>query len=478
MTRHGTNQLVTRTTPAQEQWPDSAGTAPRPTDVAHGVATHTESESHMNDPTPPALADSDAQSDTQLGSPRGAEASVGAGGPQSSPGGRGTHAALRLNLGSDHRTQVRAADRAPTAPAEQPDPRGFWAHVGGRVLVGAADEAGHYAALLEPTRSGLVVSGKSASHIVRGIHTGSPGLVLAIDPWQAYTAYATADAPFVLDNTPDGQETLIDPPTLSDVLDSQRGAGATFAVTPTGVMRAGDNDPLKEAVRAINREERDDAALLVPLEPACLLKDNLPYVIGILQYCEHPVAVSIADTRLDPYTKALTALRELVASLPNAMVWRTDLAGLDLMAHGAKVACIGDIPSRRAADTPGKSRYSVDPNNKFPYVLMRDLARWRKSNKIQRDWYARIESPGCPCIVCRGAKVDRYNVSDESRLEAHKHNVAVLMEILREAPAYVVGAKAWWAGVVADAVTAHTALGATIGGRVTVPACITAYGKD
>ena len=115
---------------------------------------------------------------------------------------------------------------------------------------------------------------------------------------------------------------LLPAPTLEEYLQAQIGAGATFATTPTGVMRAGDRRSLKKAIRQVNDLDRDDVVFYVPLELAWFTSANVKGLIGVLAACKHPVAIAIADSNGDPYTKVLPALRSVVASLSYGMIWR------------------------------------------------------------------------------------------------------------------------------------------------------------
>jgi hypothetical protein len=419
----------------------------------HAVATHSvnaipESEIHMDDPIVATRGYNATPEATPVAAPRGKTAPA----------------------------SVSLAVARPAAPAEQPTPTTFRDRLGGRVLIVTGDDAAQYSNVISSDRSGLVVGGKNAYDVVRRLAHADPTRLLAVDPWQSYTGYATAERPFILDTADDGQGSLFAPPTLEDHLSSQIALGAAFAVTPTGIIHAGDNSPLKAAVIAINKIQRSDIVLYAPMALACFQQDNLRSLIGILSKCEHPVAIAVADRNPDPYSKVLSVLRELVVALDYAIVWRTDAAGFDLMAHGAQAACIGAIPSKRAADTPGEKRFATDKRDMHPHVLRRELLRWVKTTFMVDNWYASLDAPGCSCVVCQGRRVDRYGDNDAARLEAHKHNVAVIMEIIESVP-NPVGALPWWNAAVADAVAEHISLGAAIGGRVKVPASLDAYSR-
>jgi len=370
-------------------------------------------------------------------------------------------------------TSISGAAGAP-APSVARNYTGFRRRIHGRVLVLIGEDAENYADIVDDACSGLVIGGKNALEAVRRMARSHSDRILAVDPWLSEKNYASEEAPFILEVVDEDAPALLPPPTLEEYLQAQIKAGATFATTPTGVVRAGDRRTLKKAVKLVSDLDRDDVVFYVPLEPAWFTRDNVKGLIGVLAACKHPVAIAIADSNGDPYTKVLPALRSVVASLPYAMIWRTDLAGVDLMAHGAKAASVGVLPAKRAAKVPDSFRRASDKTDKRPQVLRPELLRYVRVSYMRDEWYAATEPPPCWCKVCGGREVDRFGTATESRLEAHRHN-AVTLTALIEDVANLVGDRSWWRGVARDAVAEHAVLGGQLGRKVEPPASVDAF---
>ncbi len=455
--------MSTTSTPAQELTPDPSGAASRTDRVAATFAsTHSESETNVNDLNPAGAGAKDVGPE-----PAPAATTWPDAGDISPPAWSGAA-----------EPAIPTSRPTATAPAVEADKAGFRDRLAGRVLVVAGKgDAAPFAELISETESGLVLCGKGALDALKQLSDAYVSLPMAIDPWQSYAAHATVKRPFNIDGLATGNARGAKAATLERFLVAQISAGAEFAVSPTGIQFAGDTRPLKEAVEVMNEIKRDDVVLHVPLETAWFAKENLHSLKGILAHSKHPVAITVVDRNRDPYSKFLPQLRELVAALEYAIVWRVDFAGLDLMAHGAKACAIGAIPSHRGVTLTDGPRHSSDKSNHFPHVLLPDYLRWVRANHMRVKWFARIQPLKCACVVCGGAAVDRFSASDDDRFEAHRHNVAVLMVLIENAPS-LVGAKVMWSQMVAQAIVEHASLGRYIGGQVDVPPELKAYSAD
>lgn len=370
-------------------------------------------------------------------------------------------------------TSTSATTRA-SAPSVAPEYTGVRRRIHGRVLVLIGEDAEHYVDVVNDACSGLVIGGKGALEEVRRMAHSHPDRVLAVDPWLSEKGYASEEAPFILEVADEEAPALLPAPTLEEYVQAQIGAGATFAITPTGVMRAGDRRSLKKAIRQVNDLDRDDLVFYAPLELAWFTSANVNGLIGVLAACRHPVAIAIADSNGDPYTKVLPALRSVVASLSYGMIWRSDLAGLDLMAHGAKAASIGVLPAKRAAKVPDSFRRASDKTDRLPQVLRPELLRYVRTSYMRDEWYAATQPPLCWCKVCDGREIDRFSQATESRLEAHRHNAVTLVALIENVGNFV-GDKNWWRVLARDAVAEHTVLGGLLGRRVEPPASVDAF---
>ncbi|WP_152364940.1 hypothetical protein [Microlunatus speluncae] len=233
------------------------------------------------------------------------------------------------------------------------------------------------------------------------------------------TVWATEDAPFDLDTSG------LFPQEINEVLDGQIQAGASVAVTPTRVFRASDSASMKAALEVANKLERDDVVFLLPVHYRWLDKDNIKQLIAIVQRSRHPAAIALADSSSNPlaHKGAISSYRRLFETVRWAMPWRTDLAAFDALAHGARAAAIGQLPSLRRLAFPDQKSFSSDKRDKSPHVLLRSLLRYRRSSLMQQEWFASALPDTCPCPHCRGRGIDRFNGSDEQRLQAHLHNL-------------------------------------------------------
>lgn len=64
---------------------------------------------------------------------------------------------------------------------------------------------------------------------------------------------------------------------------------------------------------------------------------------------------------------------------------------------------------------------------------------------MQQDWYASATPDLCPCPHCDGRGIDRFDGSDDQRLEAHLHNLHHVLELRRQIPgATTEQISRWW----------------------------------
>jgi hypothetical protein len=215
--------------------------------------------------------------------------------------------------------------------------------------------------------------------------------------------WATKETPFALDTSG------LFPEDLDEVLDAQVQAGATVAVTPTAVFKAGDSEAMKSALERVNRLDRDDCVFLLPIHYRWLDKDNIRQLIAIVTHSRHPVAIALADSFSNPleHKGAISGYRRLFEAAPWAMPWRADLGAFDAMARGARAAAIGQLPSLRRLAFPDKGGFSSDKSDTSPHVLLPKQLRYRRSSKMQQEWFASALADTCPCPHCDGREIDR-----------------------------------------------------------------------
>lgn len=299
--------------------------------------------------------------------------------------------------------------------------------------------------------SGLVLTGKPDFGLLDRLRRAHPDLVIAYEPDADTSHVATAADSFLL--PPDD---LFGEVTLGRFLDEQKEAGASFCVTPTGHLRAGDSDAAKAVIDAANELNRDDVVVRLPCEPA-FLRTSADQLVAIARRSRHPVALSLSDDQ-DPMARrgAVSGIRTLTAAVPTLGLWRTDLAAFAHLAEGGLTALVGFVPSLRHGLSPGKRGRRNNLADNTPHVLLPQLFRYMRASELQRR-YASTEPPHCTSTPCRGAALDRFTGSTGDRLAAHEHNAVALLEIAAELhrfddPADRVG---WWATRLRRAIEAH-----------------------
>jgi hypothetical protein len=312
-----------------------------------------------------------------------------------------------------------------------------------------------------PLRTGgLVLTGAAAAQRSRELHHAVPGLTLAVDYGGHTRQVASADAPFGITTTQGPLD--LDPAGLKEVLDGQRDNKASFAVTPTYFVPAdetGHATVLKAVVRQANLLDRDDTVVLLPCNWRWLREPSLSRLVEQIRACRHPVAL-IMQADEDPLKRRHVpeGLRRLCRSCPRLVLWRTDLAAFDAMAHGALGAAVGasavlrfGVAPRPVSGGGGHKPYTV--------VLVRRLLRYLRVTTLQ-DWFAHIDPWTCDCAVCRGAALTRFTDSDTDVIAALQHSVCELYSLHDELDATLPGhdRHEWWRQKLADAWEYHRLL--------------------
>jgi hypothetical protein len=326
----------------------------------------------------------------------------------------------------------------------------------GTLLVVAGPAGRAVAPYLPAATSGLVlVSGKQHA-TVSELRQCFPDLTLAAEPKGAGSAFATVQEPFVL---PIG-DGLFDWP-LSRVLDGQLEAGASFAITPTGYLQAGDADPLRAAIDKLNALDRDDVLFYLPADPLWVAGDDRSQFVALLKQSRHPIGLALgADTDPQREKGVPAGMRDVCHEVPGVMPWRADLSAFDGLTHGANAAAFGLRGSQRHVVEPGHKGWA-NLADRTPRVLMVELLRFLRSGAIA-DRYAAVGGPACLCPVCQGKPLGRFVAREDA--EADRHNVFSVLGLFGEMLASSTLRQAWWQGRLREAQVAHETV-ATLTGQ-------------
>ncbi|MEH0432289.1 hypothetical protein ACKI1I_41515 [Streptomyces turgidiscabies] len=309
---------------------------------------------------------------------------------------------------------------------------------------------------LDDDLGGVVMSGEKAGERAYQLRTSGYTGALLIDTAAYKTHTATADEPFLLD----GNE-LFD--TVDTSLELQKARGASAALTPTGYIPPGASRALKAVMRQSERLERADTIVNLPIDIAWLTDEFLSQLIAVCKRIPQPKALTLFR-QFDPMEQAKSVpanLRRVVAELPDVALLRTDLAALDVLAHGGLFAGIGADSASRHSIPPGE-RALFNPNGggpQYPSVLMPSLMCFKGTQSLAR-LYANHPPATCSCDVCDGRGLDRFNdPGGEARRESEDHNISTwsawVIEITSRKPG--IERKGWWRDKCAAAV-AHYAL--------------------
>lgn len=305
---------------------------------------------------------------------------------------------------------------------------------------------------LDDDLSGVVMTGPQADERAFQLRTaaGYEGIML-IDsaPYTTYTA--TAEEPFMA--PPDELFASVD-----DSLSFQKARGASAALTPTGYIPPANSGALEAVRREANRIERADTVISLPIDVTWLGREHIGELIAVCAQIHHPKAV-ILFRQFDPLEEAEDVpanLRRLFTEVAHMSLLRTDLAALDVMAHGALCAGIGVQSSLRHAIPPGRKPRTGKRGGgpTYPKVLMPQLMCFKGAESLA-NLYANVDPATCACEECDGRGLDRFFLPDgETRREADNHTVLTWSDWVSEMAGHPAGVrrKTWWRDKCAAAV--------------------------
>jgi hypothetical protein len=322
--------------------------------------------------------------------------------------------------------------------------------------------------------SGLVVTGARNFGIIDTLRRAFPELLLAAEPDVDKDQCATPSTPFAL-----GEPNLFGAPTLDGVLDDQRQAGASFALTPTGHIAQADAASMKAAVEQANSLDRNDVVLRLPCHGYWVRPAHITQLQAIVSRSRHPVALSLSDKQ-DPMVGKGVAngVQALSAALPDLALWRTDLAALEHVVNGGLAGAVGLLPSLRHGLAPGQRGFAIDRRDRTPKVLIPRWLHYMRGSRLQ-DVFASTAPPQCNCRICGGASLDRFTGSDNDRALAHDHNATIVTGLAADLSAVGThGRLRWWQQQLQTAVDLHAAASRATGSHIAVPAVLLAWAKQ
>lgn len=341
--------------------------------------------------------------------------------------------------------------------------------VSGRVFTMAGSETMATAPHVNLEHSGMVLSGPTALVMAPHLHARHPGMVFMIEPMSGKTM-ASKERPLILEM----QDSLF-PPTVEEMLQGQRLAGAAAGVIPAGFVDVGDSDALKAVLGAAQRIERDDLILPIFAHQKWMAPEHIGQLIAVAKRSEHRVALALGAKQGDPLAMkgGVEGYRRFFGEVEGAIPWRTDLAGFDAYAHGARCAVIGQIPSLRRMDVPGTRPFSSNPADKSPHLLSPNLLRFTRSSEMHVKWFASSEPWTCSGPGGAVRAVDSFTGSDEDRLDAHLVNLAAIDAMAAEVTSMTgVQAASWWRRRLDDAAGEYERLKNHTGVMVSMPATL------
>jgi hypothetical protein len=131
--------------------------------------------------------------------------------------------------------------------------------------------------------------------------------------------------------------------------------GADAVLTPTRYIGAADVDSLEAIVGAAS-SLHPQTVLSLPIDIAWLSDEWITTLIELLGSSPAPKAFMLGGRPATPQGMAimLANLRRLADDIPQVALFRTDLAGLDLIAHGGLAAAIGTSSATNYAESRQK----------------------------------------------------------------------------------------------------------------------------
>ncbi|MFH8590687.1 hypothetical protein [Streptomyces rimosus] len=279
----------------------------------------------------------------------------------------------------------------------------------------------------DETADGLVLCSVSAPRAAQEARLAQRGHLL-FDLARYEQETASAHDVFYHDPSPDDASLLSADPDSTSPGQEQIRAGATAILTPTLCFRDGDRVAIRAAASHIQQYDPTTVVFVVPLDAQWLQSDDdVRFLVRSLNGVPHLKALAFgAVDGVLPNEEFALHLRALITGIERVALIRTDLAGLDALAHGATFVSIGVQSSCRTFRppyTPG--RPTANPSGlAYARVLHPVLMEYFYGGELAH-LYGWNNAPACHCGVCKGQHIARFSDSPDDVRAADRHNVAV-----------------------------------------------------
>jgi len=240
-----------------------------------------------------------------------------------------------------------------------------------------------------------------------------------------------------------------------------RESGATWALTPS--FHVGDAAALDALLAATEQVRMPELVTHLPVDAGVLAPGAIDgFLAALARTRPRPFAFTFTagGTPFDrPQT--LLGLRRLLAVHPGSHVYGVaPLVAADALAHGAGLVSVG--PSALAPRAPGVAEVAEGP---LPALFLETLLELRSPSDYA-DWFAGEESPWCDTCA---ARLDLFDPTDADRAAIARHNAHAVDDLGRWLLAHDPADRAAaLAARLADALDAHAALTADLGGAAPV----------
>jgi DNA modification methylase len=282
-------------------------------------------------------------------------------------------------------------------------------------------------ALLDPQRSGLVLTGTSGMRLAESRRRANDiQCPLICDPAAYLTWRATPQDPF---RGPGGP---LHGRALESFLKETCRAGAHAVLTPTGFIRGADIDTL-QAVLGAAPGLSAETVISLPLDITWATSEWADVLIDLAAATPAPKAIMMTGLPREavPAKEILHNLRLIASQVPQAAFFRFGLGAFDLMAHGALAASTGTSSVTRQVIPPDPRRLPGESPDEepaaAPLVLVPDLVSYLPGDVLAAQLAGTVVP--CWCRYCAGQSLGRFTARAQWR-DARLHGLAAWTEWL------------------------------------------------